>query len=690
MEVRKGTNLSVFLQRIKQKEEMENKKPIVLNNQEGWDFTDYIDSLIEKEEAVDLEFKVAKDGLPNSLWDTYSSFANTDGGVIVLGVKEHREQFVIEGLTKEQISQYKKDFWNQINNPDCVNENLLSDDNLYEGHYKERNLLLIYVPRANRAQRPVYRTKNPFGGHTFKRNHEGDYKCTDAEVKRMIADSDENHPRDSRILHNYTMEDIDKETLRQYRQLFANLKPSHPWLSLNDVEFLTKLEAYRKDRQSKEEGFTLAGILMFGKTESITDPECAPNYFPDYREHLEEEEDISLRWSDRICPDGTWEANLFQFYRRVYPKLTAILPKPFQIKNGIRIDETPTHIAVREAFINTLIHCDFAEEGNIVVEQWRDKYRFKNPGTMLVSKAQYYLGGDSVCRNKALQKMFMLIGFSEKAGSGVNKILKGWREANWKSPHVEESSRPDKVELTLPMVSLLPENIIIRLKEVFGEKVGSLTQDELTTLANCYSESIISNSRLQYVVPMHRSDITKMLKRLCKEGFLVSEGNGRGTKYRINEPEEKVGSSDGKVGSSEEKVGSSEGKVGSSEEKVGSSEGKVESSENNMESSGNNMESSISNMETSEKKVGGLENKIGSLNPKRLKFQELESLIISIADDYLTLDEIAEQINRTFDYLANKIIPRMLKNGTIEYLYPGVPSHPRQKYKATNKKTDKS
>lgn len=141
IEVCKGTNLSVFLQRIKQKEDMENKKPIVLNNLEEWDFTDYIDSLIQKEEAVDLEFKIAKDGLPNSLWDTYSSFANTDGGVIVLGVKEHKQQFIIEGLTKEQISQYKKDFWNQINNTECVNENLLSDNDLYEGCYKERNLL---------------------------------------------------------------------------------------------------------------------------------------------------------------------------------------------------------------------------------------------------------------------------------------------------------------------------------------------------------------------------------------------------------------------------------------------------------------------------------------------------------------------------------------------------------------------
>ena len=669
IEVCKGTNLSVFLQRIKQKEEMENKKPIVLNNLEEWDFTDYIDSLIQKEEAVDLEFKIAKDGLPNSLWDTYSSFANTDGGVIILGVKEHKQQFIIEGLTKEQISLYKKDFWNQINNTECVNENLLSDNDLYEGCYKERNLLLIYVPRASRTQRPIYRTKNPFSGHTFKRNHEGDYKCTDAEVKRMIADSDESHPRDSRILCNYSMEDIDKETLTQYRQLFANLKPSHPWLSLNDLEFLTKLEAYRKDRHTKEEGFTLAGILMFGKTESITDPECAPNYFPDYREHLGA--DDSLRWSDRICPDGTWEANLFQFYRKVYPKLTAILPKPFQIRNGIRID-APTHIAIREAFINTLIHCDFSEEGNIVVEQWVDKYRFKNPGTMLVSKTQYYSGGDSVCRNKALQKMFMLIGFSEKAGSGVNKIIKGWREANWQKPYVEEFNRPDKVELTLPMISLLPDNTVIKLKKLFDEKIETLTQDELTVLVTCYSESEINNTQLQYVVPQHRSDITKMLKKLCNEGFLISAGNGRGTKYHINE-------SEGKVDSSENNMESSGTKVGTSENNIESSGTKVGTSENNIENSGTKVGTSENNIESSGTKVG---------TSKRLKFEELQSIIMSIAEDYITINEIAKKVDRTIDYIANKIIPKMIKNGTIEHLYPGIPNHPKQKYKATNKKTN--
>ena len=78
-------------------------------------------------------------------------------------------------------------------------------------------------------------------GHTYKRNNEGDYKCTDTEVRRMIADADEEHPRDSRILCNYSMEDIDLDSLKQYRLLLSSRQPDHPWLTLDDMAFLRKL-----------------------------------------------------------------------------------------------------------------------------------------------------------------------------------------------------------------------------------------------------------------------------------------------------------------------------------------------------------------------------------------------------------------------------------------------------------------
>lgn len=271
----------------------------------------------------------------------------------------------------------------------------------------------------------------------------------------MFADANVDTPVDSRILRGYSLDDIDHTSLEQYRRLFATTKPDHPWLALSDIELLSKLGGYRKDRVTGVEGFTLAGLLMFGKTESITDIECAPHYFPDYRYYPSKTQDALARWTDRVCPDGTWEANLFQFYRRVLPKLTSFLPRPFVLDEDTRIDETSAHVALREALINLCIHADYSLNASLNVTHSPEQIILSNPGTMLVSRNQYYKGGESVCRNKALQTMFSMLGKAEKAGSGVDKILQGWKDNHWSRPEIDTSIRPDKVDLMLDISDLI-------------------------------------------------------------------------------------------------------------------------------------------------------------------------------------------------------------------------------------------
>ena len=73
-----------------------------------------IRELMHYGERIDVEFKEAKRELPKSLWETYSSFANTMGGYIILGIKEHRhkegaERFeVLQGMKRYYGDNYEK------------------------------------------------------------------------------------------------------------------------------------------------------------------------------------------------------------------------------------------------------------------------------------------------------------------------------------------------------------------------------------------------------------------------------------------------------------------------------------------------------------------------------------------------------------------------------------------------------
>mgnify|MGYP003181528011 CR=1 FL=1 len=146
------------------------------------------------------------------------------------------------------------------------------------------------------------------------------------------------------------------------------------------------------------------------------------------------------------------------------------------------------------------------------------------------------------------------------------------------------------------------------------------------------------------MLTLHRTDITKLLKNLCNNKLLISEGNGRGTKYYINK----------KVDTQEEKVDTSEEKVDTSEEKV----------------------------DTSEEKVDTQEEKVDNTNT-HLKRDELERLITEKAKEYISLEEIALRTGKKSSYLKNKIIPEMIRKNKLKRLYAQTPNHPEQKYKAT-------
>ncbi len=227
---------------------------------------------------------------------------------------------------------------------------------------------------------------------------------------------------------------MEKDTVNAYRNRFSALKPDHPFLGFPIDEFLLRIGAMGKDRITGKAGLRIAGLLMFGRYETIK--EELPHYFVDYQERPEAK--TEARWIDRIVPDGTWSGNLYDFYQKVIRKLTADIKIPFKLQAETRIEDTPVHQALREALTNTLIHADYTGRVSTLVVKRPDLYGFRNPGLMRVSVEQAMNGGISDCRNHRIQDIFRFIGLGEHAGSGIPGILKSWASQHWRTPLLYE------------------------------------------------------------------------------------------------------------------------------------------------------------------------------------------------------------------------------------------------------------
>lgn len=642
-------------------------------------------------ETRELECKLAQgqDGkgeVPKDFWLTFSAMANAHGGVVLLGVREKDGAFSIAGL--DNPAKVRCDLFNTLNNRAKVSVNLLTDENVTEAHVEGKTILVVSIPAATRKQKPVFLNGQPLG-NTYRRLNDGDRHCDDETVKRMLAEQVEDE-RDARILTGFGMEDIDEESLRIYRQMLRDEKPGHPYLEQDDFAFLQSLRGWRRDRQSGEIGLTIGGLLMFGKWSAIQ--EAMPHYFLDYQERPEAK--AELRWVDRLVPDGTWTGNLFEFYRRVYRKLTSDLKVPFALKDGQRQDDTPVHEALREALVNTLVHADYAGRVSVLVVKRPDMFGFRNPGGLRLPIEQVIRGGESDCRNRILHQMFLLIGLGERGGSGMPRIYGGWKSQHWRPPALMEKDEPEQTLLMLQMADLLPEYVLAQLRDRFGSQFDALDYTGRLVMATAVLERVVSHNRLLEICDAHSHDLSVLLARLVKSGLLESDGRSRGTVYflpgdSLPTPEQVFVGPAFPVFRPVNMGSSTEYSEVSSEYIAGSSECS-DQSDGERDSKGRLLTphldapviDDLAVLEESFRK--SLEKLAEEPRQKeRLGANHMERVILALcSDQFLTLSTLAQLVNRNPDGLRQQYLSKMVKSGEMLLAFPTKPTHERQAYRA--------
>ena len=329
--------------------------------------------------------------------------------------------------------------------------------------------------------RPVYIGDNPYKG-TYKRNNEGDYHMAEYEVNAMIRDKNPDG-NDNLIL----------------------------------------------------EGVTMAGLLMFGTGLAIRDE--FDNVFMDYRD--ESQKTAEIRWNDRVTYDGTWENNLYTFFTKVTPKLTADLKKPFKLEENQRIDDTPVHKAIREAFVNLIIHSDYLLDAvTLKIIKTADGFEFTNPGILKLPIDEIFKGGNSKPRNPHMQTMLRMVGFGDNAGSGFPTILHVWNGEGWVEPELNEDTRLNQVTLTLKMVESA-EKSAEKSANKSAEKSANKSAEKSADLQKRYKQVLdfmqedieYTSEEIGNAIALKGSRTRQILNEMVSMGEITALGATKGRKY---------------------------------------------------------------------------------------------------------------------------------------------------------------
>ncbi|MBE6555244.1 MAG: AAA family ATPase [Ruminococcaceae bacterium] len=460
-----------------------------------------------------IEAKRAAGGLPYSVWETYSSFANTMGGVILLGVEEGKDKsFRAIGLKDPE--RLIERFWRQLNDPRRVSVNILTRRDVHVEYTDQKAFVVIEVPRARRADRPVYIENDPLRG-TYRRGGEGDYRCTPEEIEAMRRDAAA-QTEDMLPLPTQELTALDPETLADYRAAMRALRPGHVFEALSDEDFLERTGGAARDTQGALRP-TGAGLLLFGRWDAIT------RVYPSYRP-------VFCTASDgkngcQSDPERTLDCyaipeNLYHFYRRCSAGLRGLF----------RTSERGRSVT-DEALINCLVNADYRAKGSIHIQRLPDRLCFSNPGGFRIHPNAARSSATSDSRNKGLARLFNLIGIGHGTGGGIARMFADWRASGHPSPYFLEEFDPERTLLTLPYY---------RKKKKTSEKSTKKRTLPLAPakqmIADYLTERIDARAaQIASAVGLPLSRVRRLLADMQRERLVTVEGSGKSARWRLKE-----------------------------------------------------------------------------------------------------------------------------------------------------------
>ncbi|GID26559.1 ATP-binding protein [Paractinoplanes brasiliensis] len=490
---------------------------------------DDLDTLLENlrghgADHLECEVKRARGGLPVTLWESISAFANVDGGCILLGVDE-KSGFTVVGVDDPaQMEAQVAAVCSEMEPPVRAEIRTVR----LEG----RNVVLCVVPPVPRNQRPCF--KRSLGPHQGSRVRvaDGDRKMTDYEVAILLSNRSE--PRfDVSPVPRATPEDLDQELLAAFLRRIRSTKETFGRVdderALRMLNVLTSYEGRTVP--------TLAGLLVFGIYPQTFEPQLNVTFVA----YPEAEAGAVGRFGERFIDNRSIDGPIPLMVAQCIQALKHNMKRRSIVSGIFRVDEWeyPEEV-LREALVNALVHRDYSEMARgtqVQVELYPDRLVIRNPGGLYGPVDVSSLGTTTITasRNKVLLKILEDTPLGdgrmvcENRGTGIARMLMGLAEAGMEPPRFTDTISSFTVEF--PNHTLLDQDSIDWLASL---PIGPLSRSQMMALAMMRDGSVLTNATYRTLTGVQDSrTASRELRELAESGVVEQLGTRGSTTYRV-------------------------------------------------------------------------------------------------------------------------------------------------------------
>lgn len=473
-----------------------------------------------KDDAA-VEAKECSNALSKSIWASVSSFANTEGGEIILGLSEANgfapvDDFQIDRVRDQFISGMGDGSVKaKLSNPPSYR--IRSDE--LEG----KPILRIAIDELDCSYKPCFVTDRGIQGGSYKRIDDKDIPLTPNEIF-SLQNANTLRDADRHAVSGARETDLDRAVLTQAFAKAAQITPRALKNADTDEEKMRRLNFIDSDSH-----VTKAGLLSAGSYPQ----QFFPKLLVDVAVHAGTEKAPlgGPRFVDRALCEGT----LGEMIEAAVAAVSKNLKRSSSVEGLARVDELEIPVVVlREAIANALIHREYDQrfDGEAVsVDVFDDRVEITNPGGLWGKSRADILDGRSCCRNATLMRLMSIVPLpsgagspAEGNGSGMLLIVSECANRGLREPVFHPAIDHFKTVLFRPSAH--------EALEADQERGGS---DEEAIVTLLEQHGTLSAKELASGSDLSINQVRARVKKLLDEGIVeaTAPATSRNRKYRL-------------------------------------------------------------------------------------------------------------------------------------------------------------